>query len=139
MVLERKKRMKIVISKWYPFEISHNGIKRYAEIKGIELYPYCRSRRSGFFLLTETDDINPNESVHWTTRKLDTITDDEVMKYEFRRQDIERNDPALVQMVEELGKESSPFSELKIIEIPDDVNYEIIFYNGAEMVKRVWY
>ena len=137
--------MRIVISKWYPFEISHNGIKRYAEIKGIELYPYCplnRNKPSDYFLLTETDDINPNESVHWATRKLDPMTYEKLMKYEFWGQDIERNDPALIQMVEELGKESSPFSELKIIEIPDDVDFKIICCDDAEMVvdkNRVWY
>ncbi|MCD6346411.1 MAG: hypothetical protein J7L96_03220 [Bacteroidales bacterium] len=136
--------MRIVISNWYPFEISHNGIKRYAEIKGIELYPYCpldRNKPSDYFLLTETDDINPNESVHWATRKLDPMTYEKLMKYEFWGQDIERNDPALIQMVEELGKESSPFSELKIIEIPDDVDFKIIFYNDSEIVidkYRMW-
>ena len=56
---------------------------------------------------------------------------------------IERNDPRLVEVVERLGKESwGPHSELKVVEIPGDVEYEIDEYDGIEWiaeVHRTWY
>ena len=55
---------------------------------------------------------------------------------------IPRNHPALVQVVEELGKEANGmFAELKVVEIPDDVEWEIEEYDGVEWVAekhRVW-
>jgi hypothetical protein len=52
--------------------------------------------------------------------------------------DIPRNDPALVQMVEELGsdKASGRHSELVVVEIPDDILWEISEYDGMERVEE---
>jgi len=53
-----------------------------------------------------------------------------------------RADPLLVQVVEELGSEADGFcAQLKIIEIPDDVEWEIEEYDGVERVReksRTW-
>jgi hypothetical protein len=42
-------------------------------------------------------------------------------------QDIERNDPRLIQVIEELGDEAGKdkWTTFNILEIPDDVNWEI--------------
>ena len=54
----------------------------------------------------------------------------------------DRTDPILLKVVEELGKAADgDCAELKIIEIPDDVDYEIMDYDGIEMVvdrNRCW-
>lgn len=54
----------------------------------------------------------------------------------------ERNDPILVQLVEEMGSKScANFSKLKIVEIPDDVEWQIAEYDGSEWVEekhRTW-
>jgi hypothetical protein len=51
--------------------------------------------------------------------------------------DIERNDPALVQMVEELGeKADGEYAELTIVEIPDGVSWDIAEYDGMERVEE---
>jgi len=56
--------------------------------------------------------------------------------------DIPRNDPALIQVVEQMGEASwSMYSELKVIEIPNDVNWYIEEYDGQEWVAerhRTW-
>lgn len=56
--------------------------------------------------------------------------------------DIERNDPILVRVVEELGKEANgKGSILKIVGIPDDVDFEINGQDGNEWVaekQRTW-
>lgn len=56
--------------------------------------------------------------------------------------EIPRNDPALIEVVEQMGEEASNrFSELKIVEIPDDVEWTIAEYDGLEWVAeahRTW-
>lgn len=56
--------------------------------------------------------------------------------------DIVRDDPLLVQVVEELGdKANTNLSQLKVIEIPEDVKWHIEDYDGIEWVAedhRTW-
>ena len=57
--------------------------------------------------------------------------------------DIERDDPDLIKVVEELGVDANtPFSDLKIVEIPDDViGWKIEEYAGLEWITethRTW-
>ena len=56
--------------------------------------------------------------------------------------DEKRCDPKLVECVERLGEAASgSFAELKVIEIPDGVEFEICEYDGLEHVAechRVW-
>lgn len=60
----------------------------------------------------------------------------------FYSRDIPRDDPALVQVVEQLGSASSDsFAKLKVIEIPDDVEWEIKECDGIEWIAekhRIW-
>jgi hypothetical protein len=59
------------------------------------------------------------------------------------RGDILRNDSVLVEVVETLGdKASGKYSELKVVEIPDDVtDWRIDEYDGWEHIAegRTWY
>lgn len=56
--------------------------------------------------------------------------------------DIERDDPALVQVVEEMGDASfGSFACLKIVDIPDGIQWGIEEYDGSEWVAeshRTW-
>lgn len=54
-----------------------------------------------------------------------------------------RTDDDLINLLEEKGSEfvSGPYSSLKIIEIPDDVEWEVEEYDGSEWVSekhRTW-
>jgi hypothetical protein len=52
--------------------------------------------------------------------------------------DINRDDPALVQVVREFGPAAGgSHAELKIVEIPADVDWEIAEYDGNEWVAEV--
>ncbi len=57
--------------------------------------------------------------------------------------DIKRDDPHLVQVIEEMGaRANGEFSSLVIVEIPADVDWEIDEYDGLEWVAeahRRWY
>lgn len=56
--------------------------------------------------------------------------------------DIDRDDPDLVAVVEELGPEADgPHAELKVVEVPDDVSWLIEEDDGDEWVAevhRIW-
>ena len=59
-----------------------------------------------------------------------------VSNYDFEG-GLERNDPLLVQVVEELGNEANgSFASLHIVEIPDEVEWEIEEYDGMEWVSE---
>ena len=48
-----------------------------------------------------------------------------------------RTDPVLVNVVENLGKEASgKYSHLEVVEIPDDVDWEIEDYDGIETIAE---
>ena len=55
----------------------------------------------------------------------------------------DRTDPNLVKCVETLGDDASgACAELKVVDIPDDVKWEIEEYDGLEWVSeehRTWY
>lgn len=50
---------------------------------------------------------------------------------------IERNDPKLVAVVEELGEAANgDYAKLRIVEIPEGVDWEIDNYDGQETVRE---
>jgi hypothetical protein len=141
--------MKVVINRCYGgFGLSHEALLRYFEIKGITVYPEQGENCWKYW-------------TYWTVKPEDRMEVKEgedfyKMSMEDRRaynkahseqtvyyRDILRNDPALVQVVEELGssKASSEHAELKIVEIPDDISWEIDEYDGMEKIAehhRTW-
>ena len=63
------------------------------------------------------------------------ITDENFWYY-----NIPRDCPVLVEMVEQ-GDAGGVYSDLKIVEIPDDVNWEVVQYDGLEHIAekhRTW-
>ncbi len=57
--------------------------------------------------------------------------------------DIQRNDKHLVAIVEQMGaKANGMCAELKVVEIPDDVEWDIAEYDESEYVEgvhRIWF
>jgi hypothetical protein len=138
---------KIVINKGVSFHLSYEGVMRYAELTGIRLYPYKYNDEIKSYVKIDygtwdlardpdyfrcSDDI-----IHYINER------DKINELYFSVYRLERDDPILVQVVEELGeKANTVFSELKIVEIPDDVIWEIDEdESGPEKVRevsRVW-
>ena len=56
--------------------------------------------------------------------------------------DIERNNPTLVEIVEQLGEAAGGnYAELKVVDIPDDVQWQIEEFDGNEWAAekhRTW-
>jgi hypothetical protein len=114
--------MKIVINDCYGgFGLSDRALKHYAKIKGIDLEG--RKAKAPFF----------DDQIDYFYAGTENM---------FSDRNIERNDPALVQTVEELGVNANDWgSELKIVDIPEDVKWQIDEYDGIEWVAeqhRTW-
>ena len=149
--------MEIIINTCYGgYSLSHKAVMRYAELKGIKLYPWtddiCRKVYGDMVTLD-----NPSIIVHYTyvpEEEYNKIAKEEGKKpvgagrfkktnaLYFSERDVPRTDPLLIQIVKELGKEANGrCADLKIIEIPDDISYEIEEYDGMEWIAemhRTW-
>jgi len=122
------------------FGLSHEAMMRYFELKGMEVYPEvfntCYNIWTYYLTPPEERNVIPEGSDVGTSMQ---YAMDQVF-YDWKIEN--RDDPALVQVVEELGEESwGSYAELKAVEIPDDVEWEINEYDGREWVAekhRTW-
>tara|TARA_R110000772_G_scaffold99174_2_gene198837 strand:- start:4124 stop:4486 length:363 start_codon:yes stop_codon:yes gene_type:complete len=108
---------KIVLNGCYGgFGLSDVAYIRYAEIAGLTLYPEKTEYGSTLYYL------EPKESKY----NRDSLYDG----------DMDRTDPALVQVVEELGEKSwGSCSKLYVVEIPKGTQYRIDEYDGLEHLE----
>ena len=99
------------------FGLSESAVRRYLEIKGI---PF-----------TEEESEFSFRGVRF--RIGTSVTGDPEYFYDF---DLERTDPALVQVVEELGDEASgDCAELCIRELEPGTKYRLQEYDGSEWIE----
>jgi hypothetical protein len=136
---------KIVINACFGgFGLSEAGMQHYAKLKGLTLYPERDEKYAALDIVTYW--LVPPEQRHaqpsgeaWPTLTMDErrafnkAYDEQVLT----DRDIPRDDPMLVQTVEELGAAASGrHAELKVVEIPDDVSWVIDEYDGSESVEE---
>jgi len=124
--------MKIVINKCYGgFGLSHEAMMMYFEIKGIPVYPDVYPE--------DGDDASNQIVTYWPVKEEDRVVGE---VFPLSVYDIERTDPALVKVVEQLGDRANGYySELSVVEIPDDVKWIIQEYDGIEWIAeehRTW-
>ena len=110
---------KIVYNACYGgFGLSHEAVMRYAELKGITLYP---------------QDYKSWLTLYYTEPASPTRNDN---KAQFSPDDIDRTDPILVQVVEELGDRANGMcAKLRIETLPKGTRYRIEEYDGREWVE----
>jgi hypothetical protein len=102
------------------FGLSKEAILRYSEIKGLNL------------IVVSDDGIIKGR--FWDYYYTNGIVEDS--NY-FDVDDIPRDDPALIQVIKELGETANgDFAELKIVEVPDGVDWSIDKYDGMECVCK---
>lgn len=132
---------KIVYNACYGgFSISEAAIRRYAKIKGITLYP--EEAEYGF---TTFWTIPPEEREGKYLKGEEFYSasfDDRAASNKFwsentiSERDIDRDDPVLVQVVEELGEDANGrCAQLRIAELPNGTLYRIDEYDGFESVE----
>lgn len=150
----------IVINACYGgFSLSPLAVKEFAKLKGKECYFFKREKfcegdyipitleeatNSGRFAFYSAFSIpNPNEVLRnkkdWAemTMAERQSSNAKYEKYELDKRDIPRDDPDLIKIVKELGeKANGSCASLKIVEIPDNMEWEISEYDGFESVEE---
>jgi len=104
--------LKVAINKCYGgFGLSDDAVKRLAELKGTTLY--------------EGETVCGN-TMYYVDPELTDI---------FDCYHVDRNDPDLIRVIEELGDSANgSYADLKIVEIPDGIAWGIQAYDGIEWV-----
>lgn len=137
--------MKIVINACFGgFGLSHQAVMRYAELRGISLFPFVEARDESGHLdfKKHVPYVEGDEAfcIHYSTKPLKDGKNEEGCY--FSEREIERTDPFLIRIVEVMGDAANGMcAKLKIIEIPDDVDWEVSEYDGFEHVAekhRTW-
>ena len=140
---------KVVINKCHGgFGLSHEGILAYLDRSGRQVWVEENAKFGGLIPFTyylvppeqriEGDPDNWYEMTLAERQAYNAAYSDTV----FYDRDLARDDPDLVAVVEEIGNQANGrHAELKVVEIPDDVNWYIEEYDGAEWVAerhRTW-
>ena len=109
--------MKIVINKKYgDFILSEEAVLFYGDKKGLNI-------------IAKQDQVIKTIIHYYLDEKKDGN--------QFGEWEIERTDPILVEVVEQLGDlANGRYSKLKIVEVPDDVKWYIHDYDGVEEVHE---
>tara|TARA_R110000868_G_scaffold114344_4_gene306445 strand:- start:580 stop:1005 length:426 start_codon:yes stop_codon:yes gene_type:complete len=136
--------MKIVKNNCYGgFGLSLEAEKEYLKLKGKEAFFYKQTKYTHRDKVNEyirVDDLKDNFLfVSCLTVDLGKTTDN--LKYGdgeyFSSRDIPRNDPDLITVIDKLGeKANGRCASLSIIEIPDDVEWEVDEYDGLETIRE---
>lgn len=155
---------KIVINSCFGgFSLSASGVKRYAELLGKKCYFFTTDFKDGEDKYTPATVEDCDDKMFWSAYSIPnpgeilkqdenwhSLSKQEQDNYNKLYLDIyitnrpdSREDPLLIQVVEELGSAANgSCASLKIVEIPDDMEYEIAEYDGNEHVAerhRTWY
>ena len=105
----------VVNSCWGGFGLSKPALMRYWALKGVETIVVHDETFSSYDTLVN---VETGENL-WDS-------------------DIERDDPILVAVVEEMGeKANGSHARLRIADVPDDVAWTIEDYDGRETVEEV--
>jgi len=143
--------MKVVINACCGgFSLSPKAVKRLAELQGRDCYFFADKKLVSievaekswlFFDAYDMADIsagNQDDWINWTKAQKDA-SNAWLDTHRLDNRCVARDNPLLIKAVEELGSAaaSGPCAELKIIEIPDGIQYEIEEYDGCEKVSEV--
>jgi hypothetical protein len=143
--------MKLVINKCYGgFELSSMAYEKLIEY-GVPVRKYIQEKRNP--KTRRYEEVPENEGKIIFDRELTPKGEDRLNDsyYEYKGKSnlaerywetwtsdyANRNDPLIVRVVEELGKKANGWAaDLQIVEIPDDIDYEIDDYDGVESVHE---
>ena len=130
---------KVILNKCFGgFGLSKEAYELYAKKKGIDVFHYTQENLKKEIYTYATDD-NRTFDFYFTKDFGDNvyISDEDFKKYFLKLDEKFREDKTLIEVVEELGEKANAFySNLKIVEIPDDLDYVIDNYDGIETLHQ---
>lgn len=137
--------MKVILNKCYGgFDVSYKGHQLYAEKKNLPLYAYILDYEKAGHYKKINEVIDNNFRYMYFTKDFGDDfkpTDKDWNHYLYLGSEY-RQDPILIEVVEELGKEASGRNgNLIVIDVPYGMKYVIDDYDGIETLHEdvpVW-
>ena len=137
--------MKIVINTCYGgFGLSEEAMLAYAERKGLTLYPEKGVLVTTYWTVPPEERVPDVTSQQWTRMSQSERADhnDAYKARTIQEYQIDRDDPDLVAVVEELGERANgECASLRVVSIPSGIEWEIAEYDELERVAeshRTW-
>ena len=132
---------KVILNKCYGgFAVSDEGYDLYARKKGITLYKYYYDFGDCAYKRLNEDCYSVSDIYYFTKDfgdDIKSISDEDFKKYCLYLEESCREDSILIEVVEELGQQANTYySELKVVEIPDNLDYVIDNYDGLEILHE---
>ena len=130
---------KVILNKCFGgFGVSKEAYELYAKKKGISIFRYTQEdSRNKIYIYANDDNTSLN---FYFTKDFGNnvyISSEDFKKYNLFLDEDFRDDKTLIEVIEELGeKANSMYSDLKIAEIPDDLDYVIDNYDGIETLHQ---
>jgi hypothetical protein len=144
--------MKIAINRCYGgFNLSPLAVQRLAQLKGQECFCFLRGlegEKKDHFVPIAFEELSRVRMPEWYIVMFSVPNpadygDRAYDHYLSSHPDLPRNDSMLIQVIEELKeKANGTYSDIQIVDIPDDIEWEIKDYDGIEHVAevhRIWY
>lgn len=134
--------MKVILNKCYGgFGVSKEAYELYAKKKGVTLYWYERDLNNRGYKKLYRNDFEDVLFKNAITKDFGDVVlkpDDDFWGSILTLNCDSRTDPTLIEIVEELGSEraSDSYSELVVVDIPDDLDYVIDDYDGIETLHQ---
>lgn len=134
--------MKVVVNRCFGgFGLSDKAIEMVMKRKGLDCFRYEQTKWSfqdGMEEYTRCDVFNENIFTIYSTEDLGKKIDKYPSESCWYYGNLKRDDADLIAVVEELGEEANSWaSNLEVVEIPDDVVWEIDEYDGIETIHEV--
>ncbi len=131
---------KVILNKCFGgFGVSKKAYELYTKKKGLNLFCYecdIKDYRNHIYKYAKDDNLFN----HYFTKDFGDnvqISNEDYEKYSLYLDTRYREDPILIEVIEELGEEANnKYSQLKIVEIPDNLNYTIDDYDGIETLHQ---
>ena len=133
--------MKLVVNRCFGgFGLSHEAVVKYAEYKGVGVT--WTANDHGAWKASGYRGDCPTRPCTEVDLKYGFVNYTLANGEDFYDRDIPRDDPTLIRVVEELGERADGnHAELRVVEIPDGIDYGIEEYDGQETVAerhRTW-
>jgi hypothetical protein len=133
--------MKVVINTCFGgYTLSELAVKRYVELKGLKFFTDEGDDGTTKYYTIEVEKYKEElaEENRLFKEKSEKYHGHPSNRHCWNSCKIKRDDPVLVQVVEDLGSEANgSHAELLVVVIPDDVKYQIYNYDGSESIHEV--
>lgn len=127
--------MRIVINRCFGgFNLSDEAFELYLAKKGIKYYKYPSIWGNDYYTVPKEKYEKMKELWHKEDGDYRRINE---KNWYLSSRDVSRDDPILIEVIKELKKKANGMcADLKVVKIPDGIDWEIDEYDGLETIEE---